>query len=359
MTLVSPRELSYSAVPALYNRKFGAIDLLMRFIFFTTLFISTHLWGTSAFHRMCTENQNFVDQILNSQSQSKLLKSKRSKVTDPEKAKILLLFAEVKSLAKEVLKEKQSRTTEEYYQKLIEKIEQSHIVFDEEITDHNIFTKSDNSIHLGGLTSIVNLEPHSIFFLLAHEMGHIVGPTYFFHKSFLFNKTPQIEKYNAYYPFHDALVCVAQKVHSADLECLIDSTQSLSPIFYSPLIDNILQTVNGLKENPYVSVLFFKAGQRGCQIGQSEESFADFFAAEVIYQKYKSQNSSYLTIKASRFFYRYFAFMCVQDKVESILGYNQTSTYLPIADRINKIVFSHKELKKIFRLRSDESECSF
>lgn len=331
----------------------------MKFSFFIILFISNSLLQASTFQRICLENQNFIDQILNTQNQSERLKSEKAIINDLDKKKVLFLFDEIKSLTREILKEKQQRTTEEFYQKLHEKIDQSYIVFDEDLTDHNIFTKFDNSIHLGGLTSIVSKEPHSIFFLLAHEMGHIIGPTYFFHKSFAFNKAPQIDKYSPYYPFHDPLLCVAKKVQSPDLECLIDSTQSLNPIFYSPLINNILQTVSGLKDNPYVSVLLFKAGQRGCQIGQSEETFADFFAAEIIYQKYKSQNSTHIALKASHSFYRYFAFMCVQNKIESVLGYNYSSTYLPIADRINKIVFSHKELKKIFRLRNSETECSF
>lgn len=324
-------------------------------------------WAQFKFTDICLVDQTTSDKILNYKRQLDINISDKIILSETKKLRIEAMFSEVKKLALRALTANESRTTQTNFDLIKNKILNSQIYFNENLLDLNAYTKYDTTtdnlvLHIGALANLVDISAESLFFILAHEMGHITGPTYFYTKSFYNNKAPAIEEYSVYYPFHEPLSCVAKKANLPDLECLENSIQNVSPIFFAQLIATIRATIKSLQLNPYVSTLLSPAGTRGCQIGQAEESFADLFAAEIIYQKYKSSKLLLTYQNRVLTLNKLLGFMCAQDRVETVLGYDIRSTYLKSSDRIENIILSHKGIRSAFKVNINQSEdlvCEF
>lgn len=343
-------------------------------VLLTILFSVSENYATAqSLSGFCSNKSEIAESLLQlkqSNAISSENKTKEAELSLNQKNKIQKIFSEIKKLTLSFVESKKSRTTEEFYQKIIQQVHSSQLIFDPNLTDFNAITKPSQiekpnephsfEIHIGALAKLIDTHPETLFFLLAHEMGHIVGPSYFYHQSFLFNKAPKFNEYSVYYPLHEIVMCAKKVSLLPDLECLNESTSQLNPIFFSNLIQNIKSTVNKLSLNPYVSTILFQSSQRNCQLGQIEESFADTFAAEILYQHYLKKNAHRpISLRKKVELEKYLAFLCAHERIENIIGYNDNSTYLKSSDRIEKNILSHYGLNKISSQKKSNSVCEF
>lgn len=347
-----------------HNKHFFISTVLLMTLFSQNYAIAQSL------SEFCRNKPEIAESLL--QIKQSTAKTNEIELSLRQKNEIQKIFSEIKKLTLIFIAKKKSRTTEEFYQKIHQQVQSSQIVFDLNITEFNAFTKPKTTqiekpsetqsfeIHMGALAKLIDTHPETLFFLLAHEMGHIVGPSYFYHQSFLFNKAPKFNEYSVYYPLHEIVMCAKKISLLPDLECLNESTSQLNPIFFSSLIQNIKSTVNKLSLNPFVSTILFQSSQRNCQLGQIEESFADTFAAEIFYQHYLKKNAHRpITFRKKFELEKYLAFLCVHDRIENIIGYNNNSTYLKSSDRIEKNILSHYGVNKISSQTKSNSICEF
>lgn len=201
-------------------------------------------------------------------------------------------------------------------------------------------TTPEKKIVLQGAILLADSAPESLLFVLAHEMGHVVGPTYHFHQHFNKNQIPDIRPYEHSYPFDSGLRCVSDKVLQFDLSCYERKASELSKsVLFRDRGEQLSRIIPLLQRNPYVSLALFSSGKVDCQSSQSEESFADLFAAEIL-SRLLSKTSSPEKVVSS-----YFGFFCDWYRMEGPASLNR-GPYPSMRTRIQDIIFSNETLRE-------------
>ena len=263
------------------------------------------------------------------------------------------IFQQVKELALQVLNEKIKALPpgNKYADTLFYHLSKSQLITTLPEIEHvpamyqfNAETYPNENIIIGSLILIVDEQPEALFHVLAHEMGHIIGPTYLFNKSFNFNSAPLFLAYDSSYPFDQSLQCVSQYTAAPNYTCFEMRSNELSHFAaYQKLSKDILLVNAELHDNPYVSVLMFQAGKIGCQVGQYEEAQADFFGAEIMAHHFVNLS----TVNATAALKNSLAFFCEQIWRENITPQTAISPYPAMTDRLMKLILKNADLRTV------------
>lgn len=284
--------------------------------------------------------------------------------------KLKLVFERIRNITLALLYEKYPDVSKNSLAAKIEKaVLEAKVVIDFpesrarqlDIQQINALTFPNRQIHIGGLLLMADLNTRALFQVLAHEMGHIVGPTYTFREIFNERRAPVFPIYDKTYPFNSGLQCVGAKVSGPNYGCFEDVAAELSQNgMFRELGQQVLETSNRLKENPYVSVILSNVGGISCQAGQAEESFADFFGSEILarsleneFGRLQDEEGRRQAIQASM------AFFCSGILVEQLDPQNGISRYPPMVERINDLIFSNPYLQQAFSYSDKPNQCFF
>lgn len=231
----------------------------------------------------------------------------------------------------------------------------------QEMEKLNAQTFPNHEIYLGGLLLLADENLEALFQVLAHEMGHVVGPTYTFRDVFLRTRAPQFPSYDGTYPFDMSLHCVGRKVLSPNFNCFDGVAEELMGNAMTwDLAKDVKRTSEMLKLNPYVSLVSSNLSGIACQAGQSEESFADFYGAEVTARDLSNTHGDLLT-KAQRLeiLQERMAFFCTHLDFEEANPQSGISRYPPMVTRINSLIYSHEQWQKAGPFNPNLPMCGF
>lgn len=282
--------------------------------------------------------------------------------------KLKLIFERIRNISLALLYEKYPDVSVNAYAAKIEKaILQAQVVTDFpetksrqlDIERINALTFPDRQIHLGGLLLLADMNTRALFQVLAHEMGHIVGPTYTFREIFNERRAPIFPTYDSSYPFHSGLTCIAPRVSSPNYICFEQVAEELAQNgMYRELAQQVLETSARLQDNPYVSVVLSNVAGISCQTGQAEESFADFYGAEVLAKSLKNEFGELqddagrrLAIQSS------LAFFCSGVLEEEVHPQSGLSRYPSMVNRISNLIFSNADLQRVFVYPDKPIQC--
>lgn len=271
------------------------------------------------------------------------------KTYSPENQKAaLILFAEIKNLAKNylnlILQMKRSSTNnvqilavvEQWHQELLQRLERSQLIlnFEEVHSDFNISTNYLGNIQVAGLMELSQSQPNTLFFLLAHELGHVLGPTHLFIKDIALHKSrPVILPYDKNYPLDHFVEETVKTNRGHDPICLasiIEEMKLAHPALriQGEIFGNVLPDI--LKNAPMISMDYFAFGKSSCSPSHQEEAFADLFAAQMIKlrenQKHKKSTSD---------FNSYLSFFCSELAEEEILGHTEPDPHPSAESRLS------------------------
>lgn len=280
--------------------------------------------------------------------------------TPERKAKARDLFERARTLALEILSAKAAPGSE-HLAPLQASLAQARLAMEPadfeaqpaELLQFNAHTFADRTIFIDGLILLADQNPDALFQVIAHEMGHVVGPTYLFLKSLKFNRAPVFPKYDGSYPFDDGLRCVARKVTQPDLGCLYEQAEEMGrTAAFRDFAAGYALAADRLKENPYVSIGLFSVGKK-CQIGQNEEAFADFFSSELLARSLAGGTLS--AAELDRRIENSLAFFCEGTWREEFQAPALTAPYPAMAARIDQILLSNDRLRDLLGSRPTES----
>jgi hypothetical protein len=274
------------------------------------------------------------------------------------------MLTDIKTMAHQILQEHRTEVNGRIVDSLIENIDRAQLNFDlseyistGRLAPFNAFTLPDFKIQIGATVVLADTVPEALFFIISHEMGHVVGPTYYFNHETHKSRIPKFEKYTSDYPFDSGLKCISQKVTQPDLKCMASNLAPQGiPAAMRWTLDSIAASITQLEQNPYVDLRSYPVGRIGCQTGQAEEGFADFFAAEVLYRKL---NLAGTPKKVSNLlhFQESLGFFCEEAWRESFGGYNYLSPYANMKVRIQEIILSHRKLRELVNISGSSQVC--
>lgn len=146
---------------------------------------------------------------------------------------------------------------------------------DQKWTGPDVENNYRNTLYLEGQVLYVDEAPDTLFASLVHEFGHAIGPS---------SSRLNMNKSDAQNPFHTELSCLKSKasVHAqtGDANCfraLAAKYKTSDPSKAAKL----LLTAQDIERNPDAAWVTPVLGeQETCQMGQSDEAFADWLATE-------------------------------------------------------------------------------
>lgn len=229
-----------------------------------------------------------------------------------------------------------------------------------DIEQLNALTFPDQKIYLGGLLLMADLNVRALFQVLAHEMGHVVGPTYTFREIFNERRAPVFPKYDPIYPYGKGLECIAGKVSKPNYICFEQVADELAQNgMFRELAQQVRDTSARLQENPYVSVVLSNVAGIACQTGQAEESFADFYGSEILARSLELEfGQAENDIDRRQAIQSSLAFFCSGILDEQVNPQRGMSRYPPMVDRINDLIFSNSYLQRILGYSDPPEQCA-
>lgn len=262
--------------------------------------------------------------------------------------KALQIFNQIKALTKawlddEVQKKLAKAQTDEnkdliksWSERISKRIDQSQVYFGETevLSSDNISTDYKGNVQLGRWIKLVDSQPEALFLLIAHEMGHVVGPTHMFVKDLELKKSrPEILVYDANYPFDDIVQYVASRARGHNQTCLNDKIQEMKighPTLRmrGDIFEKVLSQVTTY--SPMVALDYFSFGRTSCPPSQREEGFADVFASGILTRHLKN--------KSPKDVGSYFSFFCMQVQKEKDSGHQEPDPHSPADFRISDLL---------------------
>jgi hypothetical protein len=248
--------------------------------------------------------------------------------------KSLDIYSDIKARALKLLLAHTSEENKEMVATIEKRLANSQLILDPQLANayDQLGTLPDSNIQIGGWIELVDNYPEALSLLLAHEVGHVIGPT----QSFLANlaakkSTPEIIPYDKNYPFDEFVEETILKVRGHDFVCLQDRADELiqghpafrhnGEILGQAIVD--LQT-----KNTNISLDEYPVARTHCMPFQREEAFADIIAREILKQEDLSSKKS---INA-------FAFFCENAVEEAKLGHSEPDPHPAMKYRIENLL---------------------
>ncbi|MDD4975150.1 MAG: hypothetical protein PHY93_12405 [Bacteriovorax sp.] len=273
-----------------------------------------------------------MSKIDNSSPESKNLtvllysKNRQQKATD--------IYSDIKSRALKLLLAHASVENKDLVASIEKRLASSQLILDPIFAypnDH-LGTMPDSNIQIGGWIELVDNYPEALSLLLAHEVGHVIGPTHSFLANLAAKKTkPEIIPYDKHYPLDEYMQETILKVRGHDFTCLQDRADELmrghpafrhnGEVLGQAIVD--LQT-----KNANISLDEYPIARTHCMPFQREEAFADIVAREIL----KDED---LTLKKS---INSFAFFCENAEVEKKLGHREPDPHPEMTYRIENLL---------------------
>ena len=243
--------------------------------------------------------------------------------------KAQLIFTEVKTRALQLLSGDSSNP---FFPLLQKRIENSRLLVSpgEALVKDVLVTNVESNIQLGGWLELIDQTPEAVFLLLAHELGHVVGPTHTFIDHLENHGTrPRILAYNTKYLLDPYVQNAARRARGYDFDCMSAKAEELiqGPLLLQRYGTLLKQTLVDLKTiNPYISLTDFASIRTDCAPSQVEETYADIFAGAIVKEKLKT-DPSFSTARA-------FAFFCAMNSQEKATGHIEPDPHPPMASRM-------------------------
>lgn len=276
--------------------------------------------------------------------------------------KVQAMYNEVKQFARKTLASKITANNETLVAQMAQRLAQSQIVLgaDKVSLNYSISTNSAANIHIGGLILLIDESPESLFMLLAHEVGHVLGPTHTFVLNLGNRSRPTIATYTSDYPFDQSLSCMKDKVRGHDFRCLQTRADeykraTLHERTLGESLASVLKTLQD--ENPYISLEYFTIGKNTCLPTQYEEMWGDVFSSEILARKIGTQSI------ATNQLIPFFAFYCQARAEEERIGFHpEPDPHPTMNQRLDSIIFANSNLRKATNCSANleqEKTCSF